>query len=359
MTAASPAKPARARQILLVDDDTAFTAFFKEFLLSHRPGAWVVHTADHYAPALACLKERSVDLVVLDIKMPIMDGLQLLTLLKRTHPELQVVVLTSSASPENRAQSLQNGAALFFDKTEVADGLEKIYAALESVASAPAEGFRGLLRQVGLPDVVQMECLGRKSSILEVRSPTDSGRVYIHDGSIIHAEMGLIHGEPALFHLLGLKGGEFGLKPYVAPARQTIDGHWESLLMEAARLRDEATAMFHRDPSAPDSQAGDTTVLPVPAEPGAVAGGAERQIHEIVLCSNTGELFYEWQSAEVEGRIHLLFEILNISANLAQSLSLTRPDRLEIDGPGDRVMLLLRPERRLFIRCSRSATSHA
>jgi len=336
-------KTGRAYQILLVDDDTAFTGFFKEFLLTQKPGAWVVHTADHYAPALTCIKEHPIDLVILDLKMPIMDGMQLLTLLKRTHPELQVVVLTSMATPENRAQCLQSGAALFFDKTEVADGLDKIYTALETVVTAPAEGFRGMLRQVGLPEVLQMECLGRKSSLLQVTSPAGSGRIYIEDGSIIHAELGTQLGEQALFQLLGLGGGEFLLKPFAKPPRRTIDGHWESLLMEAARLRDEAMGGLAGGP-------GPMGVAPVPVpRPGATARGG-RRIQEVVLCSNTGELYYEWQSVTVEQRIHLLNQIAKLSGTIAQALSFGRSDRLEAQAEGGRLVVVLQPDRRVFIR---------
>jgi CheY-like chemotaxis protein len=347
MTEPSPIKPDRARQILLVDDDTEFTNFFKEFLLSHRPGAWVVHTADHYAPALACLKEHRVDLVVLDLKMPIMDGQQLLMLLKRTHPELQLVILTSCATPENRAQCLQSGAALFFDKTEIADGLEKIYAALETVASAPTEGFRGMLRQVGLPEVLQMECLGRKSSILEISSAEASGRIYIHDGSILHAEFGLLQGEGALFELLRLGGGEFLLRPYAKPARRTIDGHWESLLMEAARLHDEA--LGKRASANPAAAGAAATEIPPPARTSRPPP-VNRRVQEIVLCSPTGELLYEWQSTGVEQRIHLLNLISKTSTSLARSLSLTRAERLETEAPDTRAVILLQPDRRLFVR---------
>jgi len=339
MTQPPSIKPARARRILLVDDDTAFTEFFKEFLLSRGPGAWVVHTADHYAPALACLKEHSVDLVVLDLRMPVMDGVQLLMLLRRTHPGLPVVVLTSSATPENRAQCLQNGASLFFDKTEIAGGLEKIYAALESVATAPAEGFRGMLRQVGISDVLQMECLGRKTSVLEVNSAQGSGRVYIEEGAIVHAELGTVRGEPALFKLLALAGGEFLLKPFSKPARRTIDAHWESLVMEAARLMDEASAP---PPAAPPGQEQPGTAGPPPAPP--------RRVLEIVLCSGTGELFYEWQSPGVEGRIHLLNLLSRISSSVAQSLSLGRSERVEIEAREDRVVVLLQQDRRVFVR---------
>lgn len=109
-------KASRAKRILIVDDDTAFTGIFKEFLLAHRPGTWVMHTADHYAPALTCLKENPIDLIVLDLNMPVMDGLQLLSLIKRTHPAIPVVMLTGLATPENRATSLRTGAALFLDK---------------------------------------------------------------------------------------------------------------------------------------------------------------------------------------------------------------------------------------------------
>ena len=88
-------KASRAKRILIVDDDVAFTEIFKEFLLSHRPGTWVVHTADHYAPALTCLKENRIDLIVLDLNMPVMDGLQLLSMIKRTHPAIPVVLIVA------------------------------------------------------------------------------------------------------------------------------------------------------------------------------------------------------------------------------------------------------------------------
>ena len=336
-------KASRAKRILIVDDDAAFTEIFKEFLLSHKPGNWVVHTADHYAPALTCLKENRIDLIVLDLNMPVMDGTQLLSLIRRTHPTIPVVMLTGLATPENRAASLKNGAALFLDKTEVAGDLKKIYAALESIAATPTEGFRGMLRQVGLPDVLQMECLNRKSSVLEVTASSDAGRIYIEDGSIIHAESHTQQGEAALFQLLALGGGEFQLRPFARPPRRTIDGHWESLLMESARLRDEAAAAM---PAAP-------TVEPAPAEtepepPTAVSEA--RTIEELVLCSATGELLYEWQSKNVDQRIQLLDLISNIALSFAKTPLLTRGERLEVESLESRSVLLIQPDRRIFVQ---------
>jgi CheY-like chemotaxis protein len=330
---------ARARHILVVDDDHDFTQLFKEFLVS--AGNWIVHTADHYAPALVVLREHPVTLAVLDLNMPVMDGMQLLRLLKQTYPALNVIVLTSAASQENRDFCLQNGAALFFDKAEVATGFDRIYAAMEAVAAAPSEGFRGVLRQVGLAEVLQLECLGRKSLVLEVTTAGSSGRIYVHDGSIVHAEIEEKTGEPALVRLLGLKGGEFKIHPYTPPARQTIDGYWESLMMEAARIHDEASAGGLLD------EAGNLiTASPPPVTPPQPA----REIEEIVLCSLTGELLYEWQAASVEERIQALDRFFNLSHSIGQVLGWDRGERLEVESAEERLILMFEPDRKLLIR---------
>ena len=112
----------------------------------------------------------------------------------------------------------------------------------ELITWTPRDGFQGLLRRVGLQDVIQMECLGRNSSILEVNNDHLSGRIYIENGGIIHAVVGDGTGEPALQQLLALAGGSFELLPFEAPPQQSIQGQWESLLMEAARVRDETAA---------------------------------------------------------------------------------------------------------------------
>jgi hypothetical protein len=98
-----------------------------------------------------------------------------------------------------------------------------------------------------LQDVIQMECLGRNSSILEVHNARMRGRIYIENGGIIHAVVGDRTGERALQQLLALAGGAFELRPYEPPPQRTIQGQWEFLLMEAARVRDESAAQSVTD----------------------------------------------------------------------------------------------------------------
>src|SRR5207237_578408 len=89
-----------------------------------------------------------------------------------------------------------------------------------------------LLRQHSM-DVVVLD--------LEVFTGKVRGRVFVCDGDIVHAESGNLQGEVALYGLLGLRGGEFNLRPFSEPPTRTISGHYEFLLMEAARLVDEGT----------------------------------------------------------------------------------------------------------------------
>ena len=70
----------------------------------------------------------------------------------------------------------------------------------------------------------------------------------------------MVTGECALQQLLALAGGSFELLPFEPPPQRTIEGQWESLLMEAARLRDE-TASCNGSP-AKDSAAESTTLHP-------------------------------------------------------------------------------------------------
>src|SRR5947209_16521673 len=138
--------------------------------MGHYAGAnWEIHLANEAAQALAVLAANPVDLLVIDVHMPVMDGLQFLGLLHRKYPNLPKVVLTGDASEPYRSACLNGGAELFLEKPRAQGGWQSVYATLnELTRMQPEEGFRGVLRRVGLQDVLQMECLGRNSSMLEI-----------------------------------------------------------------------------------------------------------------------------------------------------------------------------------------------
>jgi len=337
-----------SHRVLLVDDTAAFTDALKAHLVKKRDPSWIVHTANNYSEALSCLKSHPVDLVILDINMPVMDGLQLLTMLKRSRPALPVVVLSGLVTPENRDYALQHGAALVLNKMDVAAGFESIYPALEATAEVTTEGFKGIVRQVGLMELLQLECLGRKSSVLEIKGSNADGRIYISEGAIIHAEVGGILGEKALARLYGIKGGEFRLAPFTQPSRHTIDGHWEGLLLEAAQSSDEQAGE-----AALQESGGEKSVDLVPKADEAQPEDTGRRIEEMVLSSSGNDILHEWKAPHADRRVRLLDWLLTKSAIVANLLpSLGRADRLEISEPRSRVICLLQAERKMFVRLS-------
>ena len=216
------------RRILFVDDDPEFLQMADRLLRLWSKNALEVVTAQSASAALAILQDQPLDLVVIDVCMPVVDGLQFLSILNRRFPGLQKVVLTGFATDAYRAACLSSGAELFLEKPRTSEGMESVFATLNELARwKPEPGFRGVLRRVGLIDIIQMECLGRSSSLLSVTAPRKSGSIYIRDGSIIHAECGESKGEEAFRELLSLASGDFRLNAYAEPAEETISVSWE------------------------------------------------------------------------------------------------------------------------------------
>jgi CheY-like chemotaxis protein len=351
-----PSETPKRKCFLFVDDDAGFLTGIQELFSEMGHGRCEVLTAENHAQALALLAKLHIDVVVLDIGMPVMDGIQLLQLLGRTHPSQKVAVLTGLATEQNRKACLEGGAALFLEKPVAADGYAAVYSALEALAGAqPQGGFRGMMRRVGLQEVLQLECLGRKSSVLEIFTGKVRGRIFICDGAIVHAESDKLLGEVALYGLLALRGGEFNLVPFTEPPRRTIEGQWESLLMEAARLTDEGQKFLEPD----ENQA----ALAEPVEKRAseldLAPAGRVRIEEVVLCSGTGEVLHEWESKSLELRLRLLEQIEQQAAQLSTLAAVGRFDRLEILVPGGRIVCQMRPDRRLFVRSAGTPSAPA
>ena len=329
------------RQVLFVDDEPDFLLVAKEAFAPLSEGHWTIHCASTPDAALERLKQQRMDLVVVDMNMPLLDGVQFLNLLGRRYPDLKKVTLTAFATEEKRTACLAAGAELFIEKPHSDEGFKSVFAMLDDLMNwVPQQGFQGVLRRVGLQDVIQMECLGRNSSVLEVYNEHVLGRIYIEEGKIIHAAGGELTGERALQRLLALPGGSFELVPFELPQQNTISGPWEFLLMEAARVRDELAAQ-----TIPGEPVVDPKTLVAPAV-------VSVQVVETLICSGLGKPLYEAECADVKARVALLKNVAQQAAQLAQILPLGNFDRLEIQLAEGRALAQTRPDRLVFVRVS-------
>lgn len=343
------ATASKPKRILFLDDDPVFLQQAREMFGALARGAWDIHLAQNHAQALAALSEQHMDLIVLDLGMPVVDGVQFLRLLNRAHPGQPVVVLTGLADDARRRECQELGALMIFEKPAEPGGYESLFAAMDALVVAPAAGFRGMVRSLGLDEVLQMKCLGRKSAVLEITTSRVRGRIYLENGAIIHAEQGSLQGEVALYSLLALHGGEFNLRQFAPPARRTINGQWEFLLMEAARLRDENAASARTPAPEPAPATNAEPDAPPAPEPD---GHSEAHIEEVLVCSGAGEVLFESRCHSLETSLALLRQIEEEAGRLAGLLPVGRLDRVEIYSAGGRVLAQIRPDRRLLVRNS-------
>ena len=367
--------PQKRKKILFIDDDANLLEVLGQLMTHFSGGAWEVMTALDVSKAMSILQEHRLDLLVIDIHMPLVDGLRFLNLLQRKYPNLHKVVLTGDATEHHRTMSLSNGAELFLEKPRDEGGWRSVYATLyELTRFQPEEGFRGVLRRAGLPDVLQMECLARHSVVLKVQGGSDHGLIFVKDGQIVHAQCGSRSGEDAFSHLMGLAGGEIDVQGFTDPPEKSISGSWEFLLMDAARKRDEESQLGASGYSDPDlsTRAGPAAerntpavlrildaVTPAPIEADSVrlggepADGGRPQIDELLVCSLQGEVLHEWQCSNTNGRVAFLEFLSQKARQLGQSLPLGDFDRLEVNSPKGRVVAQIQSDRALFVRTTR------
>ena len=99
--------------ILVVDDDKNTRRLLTAVLEAEN---YSVSTAENGEDALAVLDKTHVDLIVLDIMMPKMDGYELTTLLRETNNDLPILMLTAKQLPEDKHKGFQSGTDDYMTK---------------------------------------------------------------------------------------------------------------------------------------------------------------------------------------------------------------------------------------------------
>ena len=87
------------KNILLIDDDPGFLKTLKEELSNYNED-WKVLTAENGKHGVDIIASYSVDLVVTDLRMPVMDGYEVLTYLREKRPAMPFIVMTGDDSRE-------------------------------------------------------------------------------------------------------------------------------------------------------------------------------------------------------------------------------------------------------------------
>ena len=114
--------------VLIVDDDVATRRLYS-FLLNN--GGYTVVEAEDGMEALEKLRQISCSLVITDMNMPRMDGMELIRTIRRDYPQLRVILITAFGTPETEKQARRIGAndylAKPFDFEELEERVRRLF----------------------------------------------------------------------------------------------------------------------------------------------------------------------------------------------------------------------------------------
>lgn len=147
--------------ILIVDDDQSIATAFEHFL------TYEGHTfrlASSAAEGIALIEERSPDLVMMDVRMPGIDGLAALQQMRRRFPGLYVVMMTAYSSSQTSIDAIRAGAFDYLTKPLDLDELREVIG--KAIAAQQASDGSGAAVTAGLQSPVTL--VGETPAMLEV-----------------------------------------------------------------------------------------------------------------------------------------------------------------------------------------------
>jgi len=123
-------------RVLLVDDDPEFLDSLRP-LIEHQPALTVAGTAGNGLDAIELADELDPDAVVIDLHMPIVDGVTAVARLRRDHPSCCLIALTGDPARELHDAVTEAGADAVLLKGELVDTLVERLAAVRRGAARP------------------------------------------------------------------------------------------------------------------------------------------------------------------------------------------------------------------------------
>jgi len=128
-------------RVLLVDDEEEFVSALSERLMLR---GIEVDSALNGEEALARLVEKEFEVVILDVMMPGLSGLEVLRQIKSTHPNTQVILLTGHGSTREGIEGMRLGAFDYLIKpVDIEEMLEKMKEAANTVGTDRSHGEKG------------------------------------------------------------------------------------------------------------------------------------------------------------------------------------------------------------------------
>ncbi|MDL1959834.1 MAG: response regulator [Deltaproteobacteria bacterium] len=223
------------KDVLIVDDEKGFLLSLSDGLKSYSD-EFKVLIAFNGKEAIKILNSTKIDLVVTDLKMPEMDGFQLLAYLTRHFSDIPTIVMTAFGTPDMEAKLLTMGASQYLEKPLdfdiLADNIR------QHVARHNSEGH---IKGIALGTFLQFLEMEEKTCTLTVTSNERIGSLYFLEGELINAKTKISEGEQAAYEIIGWDETEIEINYSCENKTKTITSPLTFILMESCKIKDEAS----------------------------------------------------------------------------------------------------------------------
>ncbi|MDA3786597.1 MAG: response regulator [Deltaproteobacteria bacterium] len=220
------------KKILIVDDENNFLLSLEDGLREFSD-SFAIATAHNGIEALAVMAKEEVDLVITDIKMPDMDGFELLAHLSIVHADIPVMVMTAFGSSEIEERLDTMGAFQYIEKPIDFDVL------IEKVKEGLAAGEKGHISGVSLSSFMQLLSLDKKTCTLHVSSGPHVGTLFFLNGDLMNAFTDTLQGQEAALEITCWDPVEITIQQLCRQRQRVIEAPLGFILIESARMKDE------------------------------------------------------------------------------------------------------------------------
>ncbi len=223
------------KNVLIVDDDKEMLLALKEGFKRYQE-SFAVLLAEDGLKALESLKANVISLVVTDLKMPRMDGFELLAHVMENFPDIPVIMITGYSTPEMELLARQGGAVGYISKPFLIENLAR-----QVMTTLRKESEGGTLHNVNSGMFLQLIEMEQKTCTirLEDKSTAEKGILFFSEGELMDARVNNLKGESAAYKIFSWEEVNLSIQNGCALTENKIRKELQPIILEAMRQKDE------------------------------------------------------------------------------------------------------------------------
>jgi CheY-like chemotaxis protein len=223
------------KNVLLVDDDHEMLIALKEGFQKFKDSFSILLASDGLK-AVESLKKNTISLVVTDLKMPGMDGFELLAHIMEHYPDIPVIIITGYSTPEMERLAREGGAVGYIAKPFLIENLAR-----QIMTTLRKESEGGTLHNVSSGMFLQLVEMEQKTCTirLEDKFSNKKGILFFQEGELLDARVNDLQGENAAYEIFAWDQVNLSIQNGSALKENRIHSEMQHLILEAARRKDE------------------------------------------------------------------------------------------------------------------------